>query len=114
MERAKQRKWGGLSTLVTLAATAVAIAVATAIATIIIITLIGAGSDAVCAQVFREGIFAKSAGVHDLYNKVSVPVRVYNRLTQVMAAPYIQWSVTRHVVEKQVRHGLTPYATTIL
>ena len=73
----------GLSALVTLAATAVAIAVAAAVATIIIVTPIGAGGDAVSAQVSREGVFSKSAGVHDPYDKVSAPVRVYNRLIQV-------------------------------
>jgi len=95
---------GGLSALVTLATTAVAIAVAAAVAaavaTIIIVTPIGAGGDAVSGQVSREGVFSKSAGVHDLYDKVSVPVRVYNRLIQVVAATYIQRSVTRCVIEK--------------
>jgi len=99
---------GVLSTLVTLTVTTITIAVAVAVATVIF-TLIGAGSDAVSAQVSREGIFAESAGIHNPYDKVTAPVRVYNCFFQVAAAAYVRWSVARCAVEKQVRYGLTPY-----
>jgi hypothetical protein len=72
-------KKGVLSTLVTLTATTVAVAVAITVATVIV-TLIGTGSDAVSAQVPREGVFAKSAGIHNLGDEVAALVRVNDRL----------------------------------
>ena len=75
--------------LVTLATTPITIAIAAAIAILMIITPIRASSNMVSAQVSRKGIFAKLAGIHNLYNKVLVPISVYNHFVQVMAATYI-------------------------
>jgi len=91
--------------------------VAAAVATVTTVTPIGVddnavGDNAVSAQDSHKGVFAKSAGIYDLYDKISVPVRVYDRLIQVAAAAYIRWSVAHCAAEKQVRHGLTPYAAT--
>ena len=68
-------KEGVLSALVTLTATTVIIAIAITIVTVIV-TLIGASSNVVSAQVSCKGIFAKSAKIYNLYDKVSASVRV--------------------------------------